>query len=90
MGFAYQKINIRRYFTIYIIFNDKIAPDQCEYIIPYRLYDVTGRINPRMDYAFFSSTLKSFEKWRPPLFGARGKAANFGQTLKVGQFYVYQ
>jgi hypothetical protein len=43
----YQKINIRRYFTIYIIFNDKIAPDQCWYIIPYRLYDVTGRINPR-------------------------------------------
>jgi hypothetical protein len=25
----HQKINIQRYFTIYIIFNDKIAPDQC-------------------------------------------------------------
>jgi hypothetical protein len=38
----YQKINIRRYLTIYINFNDKIATDQCCYNIRYRLRDVTA------------------------------------------------
>jgi hypothetical protein len=31
---------IRRYFKIYIIFNDKIATDQCCYNIRYRYRDV--------------------------------------------------
>jgi hypothetical protein len=29
-------------------------------IIPYRLYDVTGRINPRMDYAFCLLQIEEF------------------------------
>ena len=78
--------NKRRYFTIYIIFNDKIAPDQWRYIIPYLLYDVTGRINPRWIMPFVSSTLKSFEKWRSPLFGATG---NFNhQSLPYGILFL--
>jgi hypothetical protein len=54
------------------MFNDKIAPDQCWYIIPYRVYDITGRINREWIMPFVSSTLKSFEKRRSPLFGATG------------------
>ena len=39
-GFCkYPKINIQRYFMIYIIFNDKIATDAD---IQYRLCDVTA------------------------------------------------
>jgi hypothetical protein len=33
---------MRRYFTIYIIFNDKIATDQCWYNIGYCVCDVTA------------------------------------------------
>ena len=80
--YKYQKINIRHYFTIYIIFNDKIAPDQCWYIIPYRLYDVTGRINPRMDYAFCLLHIEEF--WK--MAGATG---NFNhQILPYGILFL--
>jgi P2-related tail formation protein len=44
----------RRYFTIYIIFNDKIATEQCCYNIRYRLHDVTA----------LSEDLKVRQHWR--------------------------
>jgi hypothetical protein len=82
----YQKINIRRYFTIYIIFNDKIVPDQCGYIIPYRLYDVTGRINPRMHYAFCLLHIEEFWKMAIPIIWATG---NFNhQILPYGILFL--
>jgi hypothetical protein len=36
------------------------------------------RYNPRMDYAFCLLTLKSYAKWRSPLFGATG---NFNHQI---------
>ena len=36
------------------------------------------RYNPRIDYAFCLLTLKSSEKWRPPLFGA---TCNFNNQI---------
>jgi hypothetical protein len=42
--------------------------------------------NPRMDCAFCLLTLKSSEKWRPPLFGATG---NFNdQILPYGILFL--
>jgi len=69
----YPKINIRRYFTIYIIFNDKIGTDADDTaIVTSRLFreSFNCRYNPRMDYAFCLLTFKSSKKWRSPLFGA--------------------
>ena len=44
------------------------------------------RYNPRMDYAFCLLTLKSFEKWRSPLFGATD---NFNhQILPYGILFL--
>jgi hypothetical protein len=55
-------------------------------LIPYLLYDVTGRINPRMDYAFCLLHIEEFEKWRSPLFGATG---NFNhQILPYGMLFL--
>ena len=51
----------RRYFTVYLFFNNKIATDQC-------WKSFICRYNPRMDYAFCLITLKSSEKWRSRLF----------------------
>jgi hypothetical protein len=81
-----KKINIRHYFTIYIIFNDKIAPDQCWYIIPCRLHDVTGRINPRMDYAFCLLHIEEFWKMAIPIFGATGNINQ--QILPYGILFL--
>jgi putative component of membrane protein insertase Oxa1/YidC/SpoIIIJ protein YidD len=42
--------------------------------------------NPRMDYAFCLLTLKSYEKWRSPLFGA---TCNFNdQILPYGILFL--
>ena len=44
------------------------------------------RYNPRMDYAFCLLTLKISEKWRSPLFGAKG---NFNhQILPYGILFL--
>jgi hypothetical protein len=44
------------------------------------------RYNPKMDYAFCLLTLKSYEKWRSPLFGA---TCNFNdQILPYGGLYL--
>ena len=42
------------------------------------------RYNPRMDYAFCLLTLKSFEKWRSPLFGATCNFQGRIQDFKLG------
>ena len=44
------------------------------------------RYNPRMDYAFCLLTLKSYEQWRSPLFGA---TCNFNdQILPYGILFL--
>ena len=44
------------------------------------------KYNPRMDYAFCLLTLKSYEKWRSPLFGA---TCNFNdQILPYGILFL--
>ena len=52
----------------------------------YRLYDVTCRINPRMDYAFCLLHIEEFWKMAIPLFGATG---NFNhQILPYGILFL--
>ena len=82
----YQKINIQLYFTIYIIFNDKIAPDQCWYIIPYRLYDVTGSINLIMDYAFCLLHIEEFWKMAVPIIWCYRQLQSSNSTLRYTIF----
>ena len=44
------------------------------------------KYNPRMDYAFCLLTLKSYEKWRSPLFGS---TCNFNdQILPYGILFL--
>jgi hypothetical protein len=61
----------RRYFMMYLFFNNKIATDQC-----WKSFNC--RYNPRMDYAFCLITLNSSEKWRSRLFGA---TCNFNDQI---------
>jgi hypothetical protein len=82
---AAQLTHKRRYFTMYLMFNNTIAADQCWYNIRYaivmsRLFrkSFNCRYNPRMDYAFCLITLKSSEKWRSRLFGA---TCNFNDQI---------
>ena len=50
------------------------------------LYYLTGRINPRMNYAFCLLHIEEFENWRSPLFGATG---NFNhQILPYGILFL--
>jgi hypothetical protein len=87
----YPKINFRHYFTIYIIFNDKIATDAYIYAIsaPWRhslWKSFNCRYDPRMDYAFCLLTLKSSKKWWSPLFSA---TCNFNhQILPFGILFL--
>ena len=66
-----QITHTRSYFTMYLIFNDKIATDQC-----WKSFNC--RYNPRMDYAFCLITLKISKKWRSRLFGA---TCNFNDQI---------
>ena len=61
----------RRYFTMYLFFNNKIATDQC-----WKSFNC--RYDPKMDYAFCLITLKSSEKWWSGLFGA---TCNFNDQI---------
>jgi hypothetical protein len=80
-------------FTIYIIFNDKMQLINAAII--YDTACVTSqlfrksfncRYNPRMDYVFCLLTLKSYEKWWSPLFGA---TCNFNdQILPYGILFL--
>jgi hypothetical protein len=71
---------------IYKIFNDKIATDQCWYIIRYWLNDVTGRINSRMDYVFCLLHIEEFWKMAIYIFGA---TCNFNdQILPYGILFL--
>ena len=87
----YPKINFRHYFTIYIIFNDKIATDAYIYAISapwcHSLWkSFNCRYDPRMDYAFCLLTLKSSKKWWSPLFSA---TCNFNhQILPFGILFL--
>jgi hypothetical protein len=74
---------------IYIIFNDTIVPDQCWYIIPYRLYDVTGRINPRMDYAFCLLHIEEFWKMAITIMWCNRQLQSPNSTLRYTIFNIY-
>ena len=54
-------------------------------LIPYLLYDVTGRINPRMDYAFCLLHIEEFWKMAIPIICNRNYSAILA-TLQITSY----
>ena len=59
------------------------------YIIPYLFYDVTGRINPRMDYAFFLLHIEEFWKMAIPIIWCYRQLQSPNSTLRYTIFSIH-
>ena len=58
-------------------------------LIPYLLYDVTGRINPRMDYAFCLLHIEEFWKMAIPIIWCYRQLQSPNSTLRYTIFNIH-